>query len=476
MGVTNRTYSAASFALELEGTVAGFLRTVEGGEPWGQVIREAADTSGIVKKHVGKVQYQPIVLTFGAGMASGVYQWISEMLSGKASAKNGAIVFSDYNFKETSRLEFDNAVITEISFPAVDGESKDLASFTLTLQPQVTRTTTASAGKAAKGFGTQKVTKWNVANFVFKVAGLEKASSRVNAIDAIVIQQGVIQPSADTPARDNRPDLDIQDIRFSVAENDGKDFLDWANDFLVKGNNDQSGERSGSLEYRDPAMKMTLFTLTFSNLGITKAYRLRSQEGAAVKARIGVELYCEQMSFGVDQGAMGSPTPSTSGASPSAAGSNDGSLTNTLIGIVAGRITAEEALRVAVRSTNVGMPAGKVMPEIVAKRLMLTFRPPAPGPVAPRREEGITLGETWAADAATIDELRQVALLDQAGWSALNLNSGHSLVDVLRAQGLIPDGIDGPLQLERDAFVEGIVAGATGVLNTATPHLTSPTG
>lgn len=474
MGAPTRNYSAASFALELEGTAVGFLRTVEGGEPVGTVVEEAADSSGIVKKHVGTVVYQPIVISFGAGMASVVYQWISDVLSRKAPAKSGAIIFADYNYKETSRIEFDQALVTEISFPAVDAQSKDMASFTLTLQPQVTRTNTTLAGNSVSGFGTKTLTKLNVGNFLFKISGLEIACARINAVNPIVVQQPVIAASGGTP-RKSAP-VDVQNFEFTVAESHGKDFVDWADDFLVKGNNTQASERSGSLEYRDPTHNTALFTLAFSNLGIVKAYRLRSEEGATVLARIGVELYCEQMSFSIDPAAAGSTTKSSSDGSQPASSGSSAALTNTLIGIIAGRFTAEEALLGTAKPVGSDMPATKLVPEVIAKRLLLTARPPMPGPVVPKRKDGIALGQKWATDTATIDELKQIAVANQGDWSALNLSIGHTLVDSLRGQGLVPEGVDGPLQLERDPFVEGIVAGATGVLNDASPHLPSAAG
>src|SRR5262252_164172 len=139
MAVSTRQYSAASLMLTLGGVQVGFLKSVEGGEPVGTVASDPADGTGVVKKHVVSVSYQPITMTFGAGMDKSVYQWIADFLSQKSVPTSGAVIFADYNYKEKYRLEFTNALIAAVGFPGVDAHSKDAGVFTLTLQPLVAR-------------------------------------------------------------------------------------------------------------------------------------------------------------------------------------------------------------------------------------------------------------------------------------------------------------------------------------------------
>ena len=148
----SRGYSSSMFMLEIEGKSAGFLKALEGGGPFAAVTTET-DTDGVVRKRLEPVQYQPISMSFGTGMTQELYQWMTDFLSRKSSAKNGAIVFIDYNLKEQSRLVFDNARITELTFPALDLGSKDSAYFTLTVQPEATRTSFSSAGSSISGRG-----------------------------------------------------------------------------------------------------------------------------------------------------------------------------------------------------------------------------------------------------------------------------------------------------------------------------------
>src|SRR5262245_60758615 len=86
-------YSYACCVLHLADAMMGFLRTVEGGEPIGNVVNEPVDPNGVVKKHIDGVTYQPIVMTFGAGMGDALYQWMADTLARKPSAKSGALIF-----------------------------------------------------------------------------------------------------------------------------------------------------------------------------------------------------------------------------------------------------------------------------------------------------------------------------------------------------------------------------------------------
>src|SRR5262249_4100360 len=113
-------YSAGTFSLEIEGQFAGYLNTVEGGEPFATVALEAPDASKVMRKHVAAVNFAPILVSFGSAMERPLYQWMADMLKGTQSRRNGAVVFYDYNMIEKERIEFTSALITRIAFPEFD--------------------------------------------------------------------------------------------------------------------------------------------------------------------------------------------------------------------------------------------------------------------------------------------------------------------------------------------------------------------
>jgi hypothetical protein len=87
------------------------------------------------------------------------------------------------------------------------------------------------------------------------------------------------------------------------------------------------------------------------------------------------------------------------------------------------------------------------------------------------RDLGRRLGAAWAREHATLGELEQVAATRDADWNVLVLDDDHTLLSELRQADVVPSDHDGPLTLERDAFVDELVAGAAEVYDEVRPHL-----
>ena len=125
MAQSGRSYSAARFAVAIDGIPAGFAVSVSGGERFAEVL-ERPGTGGLVDKHLGPVQFEPIVLEVGAAPGPAL-DWVRDALAGAAKAHNGVISLLDYNNRERQRLEWTSGVLAEIGFPTADAADKDSA-------------------------------------------------------------------------------------------------------------------------------------------------------------------------------------------------------------------------------------------------------------------------------------------------------------------------------------------------------------
>jgi hypothetical protein len=401
-------------------------------------------------------------MSCGIGMTNSVYQWLAEFLNRKRTARNGAIVFCDYNFKEQSRLQFNNALITELAFPALDASAKDIARLTFTIQPQRTSFSNTSSGANVPGFAAKTANKWLPSHFLLKIDEAEAACAKVNKIDAIVVKQP-LPTGPGLPA----PPVEIPNITFTLRSLDAKEVSDWFEDFVLKGNNGPGKERGGRLEFLDTSLKTALFNLKLSNLGIVRIGQERSEDQAQVIARVTVEVYCEQMEFSNAKEATGSAVPKKKDPPPDNNKKDVNKLlTDALIGIMGDRFRTEGA-----SSPELLNSTDTAQSELIARRLAETVRPVVVGPSIPQRDDGMLIGKRWATETATLDELRQLAALESGEWTAIKLENEHSLIAQLSEAGVLPPGGDGPLDLERDDFVEGIVAGASQVLRSAAPQL-----
>jgi hypothetical protein len=290
-----RSYVAGHFMLELDGVKCGFVKSIDGGALTAEVVTEALGSSPFSKKHIGRISYTPFVVQSGLAMANPVRDWINASLTGKAIEKSGAIILADHNLMAVSQREFSRALITEVGFPALDGASKDAAYFTLKFAPEHTRTTKASGKVVGPAKTEQKL--WLPSNFRLAVDGLD--CSRVSRVGAITIKQAIatgdIGEARDyikVPGR-----IEIPNLTVTLAEAAAQSWLDWFEDFVVKGNNDESREKNGSIALLAADLTEELMRIDLFNVGIFSIGPDKAEANADQIATVTAHLYCERMAL-----------------------------------------------------------------------------------------------------------------------------------------------------------------------------------
>jgi phage tail-like protein len=295
-----RGYVAGKYGIELDGIMAGWVQSVEGGHATSDVVNEKIGPDHIIHKHIAGVKYEDITVNCGTGMSKGFYEWVKASFDHNYQRKGGAVITADYNFKEHSRLTWYNGLVSEIGFPALDAASKDAAKMTIKVKPEFTRVATTSGGPSVSGkyaINPNVQKKWLPANFRLKIDGLD--CTRVNKIEAIVVKQKIID-NAVGELRDYEAEpahLEIPNLVVTLAESHSKEFYDWHEDFVIKGNNGDDKEKGGTLEYLTPNLQEILFTLTFKHLGVFKLTPEKVEAGSENIRRVKAEMYCEDIAF-----------------------------------------------------------------------------------------------------------------------------------------------------------------------------------
>jgi T4-like virus tail tube protein gp19 len=297
--VNKRAYVAGKFLLDLDGVATSILGT-EGGGAYADVVDEKVGPSGFVKKHIAGVKYEDITINCGAGMSKSFYEWVKSSIDQKPLRKNGAIIAADYDYKEHSRLEFTNGLITEIGFPACDAGSKDAAKMTVKIAPETTRHK-AGSGQTIKVSGAVQK-KWLPSNFRLEIPGLD--CSKVNKIEAITIKQKVVED----PVGELRA-AEVSSTVVTLPESFAKSFYDWHEDFVIKGNSTDASEKTGSLFYLASDLKSVLFQLDFKGVGIFKVSPEKVEAAGENLRRVKAEMYCEEIHFNYLTAAGGEASP-----------------------------------------------------------------------------------------------------------------------------------------------------------------------
>lgn len=288
-----RSYSAGNFILELDGVQMGVINAVEGGLPFSDVIKEPPGEEVFFKKHIGQPGVRDIRFEIGPGMNKMVYSLISDTLQGKASPVSGAVLNVDFRGTIVSRLEFYGALITEMTIPAADANSKDPVRILIGLTPVQTSLNRSPGGSAKVGLARTKNAL--AGSFKLSIDGL--ITTRVSKVEALTIKFP-FRTSGDAeclhcegiPAPDP---IDFPNVIMTLSQTQAESVEQWFQSFVMNGENDDAKEKAGTLQFMTPDMQTPLFTIKFNHLGIFELTPI--VEGSI--ARLVASMYCESMEF-----------------------------------------------------------------------------------------------------------------------------------------------------------------------------------
>lgn len=290
-----RVYGSLIETLVLEGQPAGPLLGTSGGLPFAEVTPFRTN-EGTTTKVVSAVRVEPLKIECGIGMSAEWYKWIADTISGHKGLvrKSGAVVSYDATGKAISQLVFSNALISEITLPALDASAKELARLGVTLVPESAQL--ASAGGApgpTSGPKTQKA--WTASNFALSIDGLDTSTSFITNADPMTfkVTLGAAQTGAERHAKLVPTGLETPNLVVRLPEARAAAFYQWFDRFVLKG--DAQSRLQGTLSYMQPTLQGTLGAVHFHNLGIMK-YSPEIRERDAIR-QVRIEMFCDSITL-----------------------------------------------------------------------------------------------------------------------------------------------------------------------------------
>ncbi|MEZ4367408.1 MAG: phage tail protein [Kofleriaceae bacterium] len=247
-------------------------------------------------RQLGKPKYEDVKVQVGMAMSAPFYEWIAEFFAGRAARKNGAILAADFDYVERARREFAEAMIKEITFPALSASDKNAASMTIALavERMVFARGSGQTLAAPAGFDAQK--RWAACHFRFTIDGFDDACRRVTKVDSFTIKQTVIEHHVGgqrepikVPSR-----IDFPNLVFSIPEADADPFFEHVAQRVGRG--EKSGGLTGQLEVQDVTGK-TLATVSFLGADIISVTPTKSDSSSEELKQVRIELMTEGMAF-----------------------------------------------------------------------------------------------------------------------------------------------------------------------------------
>jgi hypothetical protein len=290
------SYTAGHFELAIDGhDSTAYLKSIDGGYVRASVIDEPIGPHNQRVKHTSTVDIEPFTVDFGLSGANDVLKWIQDSWNKKFNRRNGQITHANFDLFQTFVHEFYEALITETTFPTLDGASKEAAYIKIKVQPEAV-TTTKQQGQRVKSKLGPKQKLWMCSGFrlhLEKVDGLEYA----NKIESFTIKQGVkkLYVGAERFPQIEPTKIEFPHIMGTISSAYADGLFKWYEQYVVKGQNDHNAQTTGALEFLSPDRAKVLFRINLYEVGIHHLQIMQSTANTDSIKRCKFELYVGRM-------------------------------------------------------------------------------------------------------------------------------------------------------------------------------------
>ncbi len=246
-------------------------------------------------KHIGLPTPEAFSVSVGMSMSKSFWTWLEDSWNGKITRRNGSVQTCDRDLNIVHEQTFQDALVTETAFPALDGASKDPGYINVKFMPELTRHK-AKAGGKPRGIFSKSQKLWSPANFRLQIEGLD--CSRVNKIESFTVKQNTKRVECG-PAREYELEptsLEFPNLSITTSMATAQTWSDWHEDFVLKGNNSSDKEKTGSIIFLSPKGE-ELLMVELMGIGIFNLLTDKGDASADSIKRVKCELYIEEMNL-----------------------------------------------------------------------------------------------------------------------------------------------------------------------------------
>jgi hypothetical protein len=296
MTLSKRSYTAGHFELLIDGHAStAYLKSVDGGHVRANVVDEPIGHDIVRVKHTSTVDIEPFSIDFGIAGANDVLLWIQSSWRKNWGRRNGQITHANFDLYRTFEHEFFDALISETTFPTLDGASKEAAYMKIKVQPERIVTRKAS-GSQLQAHLSPKQKLWLPSGFRLNIDGLDEMKY-TNKIESFTIKQGIkkLYTGEDRFPQIEPTKIDFPNITGTISLEYADRLLQWYDQYVVKGQADTKAQKSGSIEFLSPDRQKTLFQINLYEIGLHHLQVMQSAANADSIKRVKFELYVGRM-------------------------------------------------------------------------------------------------------------------------------------------------------------------------------------
>jgi hypothetical protein len=297
MTVQKKSYTSGHFELLIDGNKStAYLKSVDGGHVIANTINEPIGTHNQRIQSISTLDIEPFTLDFGISGAKDLLKWIRSSWKKSYTRRNGMITHANFDLQRTYEHEFFEAMITETTFPALDGAAKDTAYLKVKIQPERVLERKLSPGEKIRPEGGSKQKLWTANSFRLTIDGF-KGFEYTNKIEAFTIKQGVKKGMHGEHrfAQLEPTKLEFPNICGTLGLDYADDLLRWRDKYHRDGGQEPDNQRTGELEFLAPDKKTVIFSINLFEVGLQKVSLQQSQANQDSIKRVKYELFVGYM-------------------------------------------------------------------------------------------------------------------------------------------------------------------------------------
>lgn len=307
MKLESRSYTTGHFELLIDGhATTAYVKSVDGGHIKATPVDEPIGSSTHRVKHTSTVDIEPISIEMGVADANDVLTWIEKSWKQKFERRHGQITHANFDLFPTFEHEFFEALITETTFPALDGSSKDPAYLKLKIQPEYVKQRKAASKQRLQPRYPKNQKTWSPSNFRFSIEGIPEMLY-TNKIESFTVKQGIKKhyTGEDRFFQVEPTKIEFPGLSFTIALEYADKLLAWHEQYVNKGQRDNKAQKHGSIEFLSPDLKKTLFEIRLFEMGLHTCHVVSSTANADPIKRVKGEVYVGRMEIDLGGGAFG---------------------------------------------------------------------------------------------------------------------------------------------------------------------------
>jgi hypothetical protein len=293
-----RSATLGRFVLELDGAHCAYIKSIQGGEYEADIATLDHGPLNMQTKHMANFKIADFKAKVGIAQTGAMYKWIQQSFRKEYATKSGAVIAGDFNYKATHRVDFINALITEVTVPACDGSSKEAAFMDVSWSAEDVRHTPGK-GEDIKGDYGLKQKTWVPSMFKFDLAGLTDACKRVSKIDSFTWKQAVVtdQIGAQRIMTKHPAKITVPDIKITLSAADFEPWRTWSEAWFQGGKCLASDHKDGTITFLSPDMATEIGHIELKQCGLKKVTAPQYEGNKEQIASVTVELFVEEMHF-----------------------------------------------------------------------------------------------------------------------------------------------------------------------------------